>query len=188
MPELTVTDVGTTAAPILLFRRIFKPVVGAGPLIVTVPATFSPPTAEVGLIVTDVSSGGVMVKFAVSTTLFSVAEMVAVFWDVTDMVFTTKVTEVLPEGTVVVAPTTADEELLDSLTTRPLEGAGLETVIVPLEATVPATVVGASVNPIIVGGLTVIVPVADTNPFLPVMVTTDFEETAVVLTRKVTEV
>ena len=76
-----------------------------------------------------------------------------------------------------VAGTDAVEELLDNLTTRPVEGAAPETVIVAVDGNVPAIVVGDKVSPVITGGFTVRFADTDVVPFLPVTVETFWEET-----------
>ena len=74
-PDAIVTDVGTMPALTLLFNKIFAPVDGAGPLIITVPVAVKPPTTALGATTTDVSAGGVTVNVAVSTTPLRLAEI-----------------------------------------------------------------------------------------------------------------
>ena len=58
------TDVGTVAAETLLVSLTIMPPVGAGPLRLIVPVALVPPTKEPGVIDTDNTDGGLMVKFA----------------------------------------------------------------------------------------------------------------------------
>src|SRR5580698_2067543 len=52
-PAGTVTEAGTCVSPSLLSRVTFAPAAGAGPVNMTVPVVFSPPTTCIGLMLTD---------------------------------------------------------------------------------------------------------------------------------------
>jgi hypothetical protein len=59
----TVTLTGTVAAAVVLLLSVTTaPPVGAGPLRVTVPVDGLPPVTEVGMTLTELTTGGVTVK------------------------------------------------------------------------------------------------------------------------------
>jgi len=89
----------------------------------------------------------------------SVAVIVAVVVDLTALVLTMKVAEVLPAGMVTVLESVADVELLKSETVVPPAGAIDEIVTVPVLVLPPLTLVGFRVSAVSVGA--VIVTVAD---------------------------
>ena len=61
----TVTVAGTCAAVVLLLDRVITaPLAGAGPFSVTVPVEGDPPETEVGLAVTELTTGAFTVKLA----------------------------------------------------------------------------------------------------------------------------
>jgi hypothetical protein len=59
LPAGTVTDAGTVAADVLLFRLTTAPPMSAGPARVTVPVEEVPPTTLAGARLTPVSAGAV---------------------------------------------------------------------------------------------------------------------------------
>jgi len=71
----------------------------------------------------------------------------------TALVVTVKVAEVAPEGTVTEAGTVAAALLLVRLTTKPAVGAALEIVTVPVDETLPTTVVGLGESAATVGAV-----------------------------------
>jgi hypothetical protein len=85
--------------------------------------------------------------------------IVAVVFELTEVVFTVKVADVFPAAIVTVDGTVAAERLLDRVMTRPPVGAAALTVTVPVLDFPGATVAGLKVTDLIVGG--VIVSVAD---------------------------
>ena len=61
----TVTLAGTCAAAVLLLDRVTTaPAVGAGPVRVTVPTADAPPGTDVGLTLTELTTGAVTVRVA----------------------------------------------------------------------------------------------------------------------------
>jgi hypothetical protein len=90
----------------------------------------------------------------------ALAEIVAVDFELTFVVLTTKVIEVFPAGIVTVAGTVAPLSLLARVTTKPPVGAAAEIFTVPVEVLPPVTVVGLSVSDASAGGLTVSVAVS----------------------------
>ena len=89
----------------------------------------------------------------------SEAEMFDTALDFTWVVLIVNVASVLPTGTVMVAGTLAEEELLDKAMTSPPTGAGEVTVTVPVLDFPPTTVVGLTVSDFNVGAFIVSVPV-----------------------------
>jgi hypothetical protein len=66
LPAATATDVGTVAAEVLLLDNdTLIPPVGATPDKVIVPVDVVPPVVEIGLTLTELSTGGVTVRIPV---------------------------------------------------------------------------------------------------------------------------
>ena len=115
----------------------------------------------------------VNVSVAVFTDGPWVAEIVEVVFDVTAVVFTVNVIDVLPAGTVTEPGTVAEDELLDRGIESPPAGATELIVRVPVIVFPPLTEAGFSAKETMVGLLTVRVTVF-TKPFrLAVIVATD---------------
>jgi hypothetical protein len=110
------------------------------------------------------------------------ADIVAAVLAPTLDVLTVKPTDAFPAGTVTVAGTVAEAELLVSVTTRPPAGARPVSVKVPVEDFPPTTADGLSTRPLSVGGFTT--SVADwLMPFrLALRVALVWDATAVVVT------
>ena len=83
------------------------------------------------------------------------AEIVAVVFDDTAVVFTENVAAVFPAKTVTVTGTMAEVELLTRVTTSPPVGAAPVRVIVAVDVLPPTTVAGLNVNDATDGGFTV---------------------------------
>ena len=96
-----------------------------------------------------------IVRLAKALEPFKDTEITADVLDVTFLVFTVNVTDVLPAGTVTVVGTIAEEWSEAIATTAPPTGAGPLIVIFPVEDLPPATVVGVRVNDVIRTGLIV---------------------------------
>lgn len=186
-PDGTVTDAGTV--PTWRFedcRATVNPPVGAGPERVTVPVDGVPPITLVGLKVTPVKTGAVIVRTAVAEAPFAVAVMVEVASEATPTVVTVKVVLVAPAGTVTDPGTVAAPVFeLCRVTIVPDEPAGPARVTVPVLDVPPTTVVGLSVTPLTPAVVTVRVPVRFTVPSVPVTVTGVLLETAVVVAENV---
>ena len=120
------------------------PPVGAGPVRVTVPLDCAPPWTEVGESAIDRSADGLIVNVALFVTEERVAFTVTVVATETAVVVTVKLAVVDPATTVTVAGTTALVELDDNVMTDPPAGAGLLSVIVPVEEVPPVTDTGES--------------------------------------------
>lgn len=99
----------------------------------------------------------------------SVAEIVAVEIEDTDIVETVKVAEVAFAGTRTVAETVAFVLFEDRVTLVPPGPAGPLRVTVPVELLPPTTVVGANENPTSAAGLMVRVALWFEPPSVPVM-------------------
>lgn len=146
-PADTVTLDGTVATDVLLLDSdTLAPPEGAAPLRVTVPVELLPPLTLVGLRVSDESvtedDEGLIVSVACCDVLPSVAVIVAVVIEETDVVVTVKLALVDPLPTVTLLGTLALEVLLLKLTTVPPEGAAELRVTVPVELLPPVTLVG----------------------------------------------
>ena len=88
--------------------------------------------------------------------LVVLAEIVTDLVLVTVLVETVKVAVVFPAATVTLEGTVATEvELLERFTTVPADGAGPESVTVPVDGDPPLTVVGFNATEAGVGGVTV---------------------------------
>ena len=105
-----------------------------------------------------------IVRLAVFDAAPSVAEMVEVVFDDTEVVLTWNVIEVLPAGMVTVVGTMAEELEHNSSMTRPPVGAGELIVTAPVLDFPPATVVGLRVSDLRVGAVIVNVAVLVTLP------------------------
>lgn len=144
-PLGTVTLLGTLALELLLLRLTTVPPEGAAALSVTVPVELLPPVTVLGFRVTEeivVDAGGLMVSVACRVLLPSVAVIVAVVVEVTDVVVAVKFALVDPDGTVTLLGTVAAELSLLRLTTVPPDGAAALRVTVPVELLPPVTVDG----------------------------------------------
>ena len=144
-PAATDAVAGTVAAALVELREIEEPPVGAGPLIVTVPAELVPPTTEVGFRVTDVSVAGETVRVAVAFAVGIAAVapvIVTVVLVATGIVVAVNVAVFVPAATVTVAGTVVDGSLDVRFTEEPPVGVLPANVIVPVEETPPATEVG----------------------------------------------
>jgi len=159
LPAEMFTVAGTVADVELDDSEITAPPTPIGPLRVTVPVEEFPPTTDVGLSVTLVRVGALMVNVAVFVVLPCVPVIVAVVVEATEDVVTVNVAVVAPAGTVTVPGTSATvaEEL--RLMTLPPEPAGPPMVTVPVELLPPVTVVGFRDSAVKAGGFTVSVAV-----------------------------
>ena len=124
----------------------------------------------------------VIVSAAVDELVPTFAVMVVVAFAVTAAVSITNVPVANPPSIVAVAGTVADFELLDRFTVRPLTGATLLKVIVPVALVPPATLVGLTVSFVMTGGVMVIVVPMDDSPRVAVILAVVFVETPLVAT------
>ena len=146
-PACTLTLEGTVATDVLALESVtVAPPEGAAALRVTVPLELFPPVTLVGLRVSDESvtedDEGLIVSVACWEVLPSVAVIVAVVIEETNVVVTVKLALVDPLATVTLLGTLALELLLLRVTTVPPEGAAALRVTVPVELFPPVTVVG----------------------------------------------
>lgn len=151
------TEDGTeAAAALLLCRATAAPPVGAGPVSVTVPVEFVPPTTEVGFSDSAESVAGLTVSVAPACMPLNVPEMFTVLVAATAEVVTVNVAVTLPAATIALAGTCATLVLLvDIATARPPAGAAPLKVTVPVDELPPTRVVGFSVTEVREGGVTV---------------------------------
>jgi hypothetical protein len=140
-PSGTVTLAGTAAAIWLLDSVTVRPPGGAIPLRVTVPVEGVPPRTLLGLTVSDVRAGGLIVNVAVRGPL-KLPVIVTFVTATTPLVVTGKVVAVVPAATVTLAGVVEDELSSDNVTTAPPTGAALLKVTVPVEETPPSTLAG----------------------------------------------
>jgi hypothetical protein len=145
-PAGTVTEDGTAATEeSLLDKDMATPLLGAGPLRITVPVEELPPVNLAGAIETDVRVGGRTVREAVWVAPLEAAVMVMAVDAATAVVATVNVALVAPAGTVTEGGRAATEgSLLDKETTAPPLGAALLKLMVPVEEVLPVTVLGLS--------------------------------------------
>jgi hypothetical protein len=122
-PAATVTLAGTVAAAAPLERLTTAPLLGAGPLSVTVPVEEEPPVTLLGLSTIEDRVGGVpagvTVSVAVCVDVPRVALIVTGVDAVTAVVFTVNVALLAPEATVTLAGTVAAAVLLERDTAVP---------------------------------------------------------------------
>lgn len=170
-PAGIVTVKGTCAMELLLHTNAVPPPDGAVPFRLNVPVEEFPPLTDVGFSVTDASVAAFTVNVLLLVVPLNVAEMLDDVDDDCPLVLIVKVVVRAPPGTVTVAGTVAAEVLLlESVTTRPADGATDPRVTVPVELFPPTTVLGLIVSDDRTGGLTVRVAVLAT-PNVAVMVT-----------------
>jgi len=143
-PAATVTVAGTVAEVELEVSPTEKPPVGAGPFRVTFPVELSPPATLVGVTLTALTTGALIVKVAVFELAPRVAVIVAVAFVATPVVVTVNVAVVAPDATVTEAGTVALALFEASVTDVPPAPAALATVTVPVDDVPPVTVVGLS--------------------------------------------
>jgi len=118
-----------------------------------------PPDTVDGLRNSPVNSAGVIVRVALFGVPFNVAVIADVVCELTPIVETVNVAELLPAGTITDAGTVAALFPLCNATTVPPEPAGPDSVTVPVEAPPPRTEVGLRASEVRAAG--VIVSVAD---------------------------
>lgn len=152
----TVTVAGTLAAPLLLLDNETVSVEGAGPVSVTVPVEFAlPPITVVGDRLSDLATGGMIVRVAVCITPWYVAVIVATTDELTALVVIVNVAVVDPAGTVTLPGSEAEPLLLCNEIAAPPLGATPFNVTVPVTFVPPVTVDGFNATPTSDAGLTV---------------------------------
>lgn len=120
-----------------------------------------------------------MTSVAETVAKFRLAEIVEVVLVATATLVIVKIALVLPGAKVTDAGTADDVELEDNLMTRSLEdGAGPESVIVPVECAPPTRVLGLSTRETITGAPIVNLAVAVVVPYLAV-ITADLGEATI---------
>jgi len=157
LPAATVTLAGTVATAVLLLDIVTTaPPLGAAALSVTVPVEELPPTALVGLTVTEESVADWAGGFTPIDANRIVSTSLAESWTVVPAlgnVVIVKLALVAPAATVTLAGTDAEPgRLLARLTDVPPAGAALGSVTVPVAGLPPTTLVGLTVNEERVGG------------------------------------
>jgi hypothetical protein len=184
-PAATVTEAGTAAvAGAALCRVTVHPAVGAGLPRVTVPVAETPPTTIDGEIESAAATGALIVSTAFREVPPAVAVIVADVLAATGVEPIWNVAELAPDGTVIDAGTLAAALLLCNWTTVPAVGAGLVSVIVPVDDAPPYKEDGDTVRSMTAGGVTVSVA-AFVTPSVPAIVMRVVVPTADVVTRKV---
>jgi len=181
-PAGIVAEAGTVAELELLESVTIKPPGGAGPLRVRVPVLDFPPPTLAGTRTRVRRTGGFTVSFAEAEP----PEIVATVWLETAVVFTAKLTFAFPAGTVTLAGTVAELELLESLMAIPPVGAGPVRITPPAEEPPPIRLVGLSVIEETTGGRSESVPVTELGPNFAATAACFVEETAVVFAVNVT--
>ncbi len=170
LPAGTVTETGTEALALPPASVIVMPPAGAAEPMVTIPVDAFPPFTVDGLKVSDVNTGGSIVRDAVSVTPLRPALIVATSCVATATVFTVNVARVLPAGTFTDAGTVAAALVLERSTTNPPAGAAPDKVTVPKDDMGPTTVVGVNERDTSTGGSMVRIADCEIVPSVPVMV------------------
>lgn len=185
LPEAMLTDFGTLAAELAENRSTVWPPAGAGLESVTVPVEDVRPMRLAGFKAIERTVGALSVRVAFWVVEPNFAEMPTRICDWTPRVVMLKLAELWPAGTVTTAGTLAAEGLLlERLICMPPVGAIELSVTVPVDGLPPATVVGLRLREDSDAG--VMVRFAEAVP-APMLATT-CDETASVLTVKLTEV
>lgn len=141
------TPPGTDATPLFEASATVNPLLGAGPVNVTVPVDCEPPTTLLGETDTEAKVATVIERDAEAEEAPIVAEIDAVAVLATGVVETVKVVVSAPAGTVTDAGTVAAAFVLAKVTTAPVFAGALElSVTVPVDELPPATDVGFSVT------------------------------------------
>ena len=161
-PAATVTELGTVALVALDLRLTTIPPVGAAPVSVTVPVDATPPTTDAGERLSLLRVGAVIARATVAEADPELAVIVDDVEAATATVDTVKVAVVDPAATVTLAGTVALVLLDLRFTTKPVEGAAVVSVTVPVLDTPPATEVGLRVTELTEIGLTVTTAVRGT--------------------------
>lgn len=180
-PAGTVTEAGKVATVLLEESVTEVPPVGAGPLSVTVPTEDPPPRTVDGTKATADAVAALTVRVAVLLTVPVLAVIVSVAVVATAVVVTVNVAVVDPAATTTEDGTDADVALEERVTVVPPVGAAPVRVTVPVEEVPPVTDVGLTATLDAVGASTVSFAVLVDAPEVPVIVTTVFAATGVVV-------
>ena len=135
-------------------RPIRRPPAGAGPVSVTVPIEYPPPTTDVGAIAKLCKVAGTIATSAVSLSWPRLAVIVTSVSSATAEVIMPNVAEVAPPGTLIADGRTALALLDDRETISPPAGAGPSKVTVPEASNPPASELGETVSPVRLGAWT----------------------------------
>jgi hypothetical protein len=146
-PAPIVTDPGTTATELLLESATVMPPLGAGPVRLTEALDVTPPATLVGSKVTLLRAAGTTVSVNPFDTPSAAAVTVTDVEEVTLLVVTVNVFEVVPEAMVIEPGTVATAVLLlASVMTCPLAGAAALSLTVAVTVLPPVTVVENAVT------------------------------------------
>lgn len=138
-PARTLTDEGTVARLVFDERPTEIPVLGAGPVRVTVPVDLVPPTTLAGLSVRPLKEGGSMVRVPVAELLPKVAVTMTGVDAPIAVVVAVKVAELAPAGKETLAGTITAEEAEVNITVAPPGGAAAVSPMVPVDVVPPTT-------------------------------------------------
>jgi len=185
-PAGTDTLATTVAAFVLLELSVtVVPLVGAGPLRVTVPVEETPPLTVAGLSDTDVSDTAVTFRVAEAFAAPVAAVIDAVPLPACGIEVTVNVAELFPADTATLAGTVATLVLPEDNVTVIAPPAGPDSVTVPVEDVPPITVAGFSVTDCTTGLLTLSVTGLVLVPTVAVIVEVAFAASNSVVTVKV---
>ncbi len=186
-PEAS-TSVACTVAEALLEPSVsVSPPLGAGPVSVTVAVELDPPMTEAGLRTSELRTGARIFSVADWLVPLRLAEIDVPVSEATAVVFTVKVAEVFPAGTVILAGTVAAALPLVSFSEMPPVGAAPLRVTVPVELVPPVTEAGLRVTAVRVGGRSVTVVVTEVPPHVAVIVEDFSDAVPIVVTVKLAE-